>query len=364
MYINFWYPVCASSELTDKPMRVTLLTLRFAAFRDADGAAHLVSDTCIHRGGSLSKGWVDGDNIVCPYHGWNYDGTGRCTKIPSQKEGSPPARAKVDGYPVEERYGIVFAFLGDLPAAERPPIFDIPEVGQEGWRASEPSIRTVKCYYQRSMENGLDPYHNEFVHPSQGLPQIREDTVKITEQDWGTHFIANFGELQAKDNGEDELESDPDSLRAGSLYHGPNTLVTDIHFDATNAFIQYAFEAPIDEETTRFYLVNLRNCMLDPELDERVVQINMKVADEDITILEELWPLRTPDTLNRELLTSGDEIVVRYRKHLAEWDEKGWRLDMQKLRHNHGDVAYAIPCPERRNSGNWVLEPVPLFSPE
>jgi len=361
MYINFWYPVCTSSELEDKPLRVTLLTLRFAAFRDSDGHAHVVSDTCIHRGGSLGKGWVEGDNIVCPYHGWQYAASGRCQKIPSQKTGAPPARAKVDSYPVEERYGIVFAFLGDLPENERPQMFEIPEAGQEGWRASVPSTRVVHCYYERSMENGLDPMHNEFVHPSQGLPQMREETVKITEHEWGTHFIASFGEQQAKQAGEEELEADPDNLRAGSLYHGPNILVTDIHFDATSAFLQYAFEAPIDEERTRIYLVNLRNCMMDPKLDERVIDINNKVADEDQVILEDLWPLRTPDTMNRELLTTGDEIVVRYRRHLDEWDQRGWRIDAGKLRNTYGDVAYAVPSPGRRDSGNWVLEAVPLL---
>ena len=69
MYINFWYPMCTSEELEAKPLRVTLLGMRFALFRDSEGKAHTVSDTCIHRGGSLSKGWIKDDCIVCPYHG-------------------------------------------------------------------------------------------------------------------------------------------------------------------------------------------------------------------------------------------------------------------------------------------------------
>ena len=363
MYKNFWYPVCIAEELGDKPQRVTMLGLRFAVFRDSEGTAHVVSDTCIHRGGSLSKGWVEGDCIVCPYHGWQYAGDGRCTKIPAQQSGNPPARAKIDAYPVEERYGLIFAFLGDLPASERPPLFEIPEWGQDGWRAGKPDPRDIRCYYERSVENGMDPYHNEFVHPSQGLPKIIEETTRITEMDWGTHFIAAFGELQNKRSGEEELESDPNQLRAGSLYHGPNTLVTDIHFNAENAFIQYAFETPIDMEHTRVYLVNLRNCMLEESLDERVVEINRKVADEDVAILENLWPVRTPDTMTKELLTSGDEMIVRYRRHLDEWTDKGWRLDMKKMAEHDGAVAYAIPCPGRRESGNWILDEAPCIAP-
>ena len=358
MYINFWYPVCTSEELQDKPLALKMLGLRFAAFRDSTGAAHVVSDTCAHRGGSLSKGHVENDCIVCPYHGWQFAGDGKCQKIPSQAKGKVPGRAKIDGYPVDERYGIVFAFLGDLAADARPGLFEIAEWGREGWRASQPAVMDIRCYYERSVENGLDPYHNEFVHPSQGLPKIIEESVQITEMEWGTHFIAAFGELQRK-NGADELDSDPTDLRAGSLYHGPNTLITDIHFNADNTFIQYTFETPIDETVTRIYLVNLRNIMLEPELDERVREINMNVAKEDVGILEELWPIRTPDTTTRELLTSGDEMVVRYRNSLKEWDARGWRIDTRKLRSNHGDVAYAVPCPERHNSGNWVLDAVP-----
>ena len=357
MYMNFWYPACTSEELQDKPLGLTMLGLRFAAFRDSNGEAHVVADTCIHRGGSLSKGWVEKDCIVCPYHGWQYGGDGKCTKIPTQKSGNVPARAKVDAYPVEEKYGIVFTFLGDLPEDERPPVFPIAEWGQEGWRPGKPAVRDIACFYERSVENGLDPYHNEFVHPSQGLPKILEETIKLTEMDWGVHFIGHFDEGKAK--GTDELESKVGELRAGSLYHGPNTLVTDIHFDANSAFIQYGFETPIDMNTTRVYVVNMRNCMLDPELDERVMEINARVADEDQVILENLWPVRTPDTTTKELLTTTDEMIVRYRRDLESWTRRGWRLDTQQLAATHGDIAYAIPCPARRDSGNWILDEVP-----
>jgi len=357
MYINFWYPACTSDDLKDTPLALQMLGLRFTAFRDSEGNAHLVSDTCIHRGGSLSKGKVVGDCVQCPYHGWEFDGSGACTKIPTMGDKKPPARAKIDSYPVQEKYGIVFAFLGDLPEDERPGFFPITEWGEEGWRAGEPAVRDINCYYERSVENGLDPYHNEFVHPSQGLPKINEESIVLTEMDWGVHFIGHFGELTEK--GTEELDSTEGELRAGSLYHGPNVLVTDIHFNADNAFIQYAFETPLDENTTRVYLVNMRNCMLEPELDDRVRDINAQVADEDQVILENLWPVRTPDTTTKELLTTTDEMIVRYRKHLKEWDALGWRLDSKALAATDGDVAYAIPSPARRSSGNWILDEVP-----
>jgi phenylpropionate dioxygenase-like ring-hydroxylating dioxygenase large terminal subunit len=363
MYINFWYPICTSTELDEQnPQRVEILNMRVVAFRAESGAAHVLADTCIHRGGSLSKGKTKGEHVQCPYHGWEFSGDGKCQFIPSMPDSKPPARAKVDSYPVQEKYGIVFAFLGDLPEAERPPLFEIAEWGQQGWRAGEPVPRTMKCYYERSVENGLDPWHNEFVHPSQGLPKINAETIVLTESDWGMHFSGKFGELQAKASGSQELDSNEDELSAGSLYFGPNTLVTDIHFDSKRAFIQYVWEAPLNEQYTRVYLVNMRNCMTDPELDEQVKQINARVADEDQEILENLWPVRTPDTTTKELLTPGDDMVMRYRKHLNEWSDKGWRIDTRKMREMEGDVAYAIPCPGRRESGNWILDPIPTLT--
>ena len=159
MYINFWYPVCTSDELDEvNPQRIELLGSRLVAFRAESGTAHLLADTCIHRGGSLSRGTTKGECIKCPYHGWEFSGDGKCQHIPSIPDTKPPARAKVDSYPIQEKYGIVFAFLGDLPEEERPPLWEISEWGQDGWRAGKPAVREINCYYERSVENGLDPF--------------------------------------------------------------------------------------------------------------------------------------------------------------------------------------------------------------
>ena len=127
MYINFWYPVCLSDEINEGPKKATILGLEFVAFRDHKGNAHCLSNVCVHRGGSLAHGICHDDGtIACPYHGWRFDGSGKCQKIPSLGPGSKvPKRAKVDSYPVQEKYGIVFAFLGDQPEKERPMLYEI-----------------------------------------------------------------------------------------------------------------------------------------------------------------------------------------------------------------------------------------------
>ena len=107
----------------------------------------------------------------------------------------------------------------------------------------------------------------------------------------------------------------------------------------------------------------MRSFMMEPEHDQRIVDINMEIAQEDIDLLEKLNPIRTPDTNTKEVLVPADMPVVRYREYLKSWDQRCWRVDSRKLQETSGDIAYAIPCPERRTSKNWVLDEIPLIQP-
>ena len=170
----------------------------FVAFRDEEGAAHVLADTCVHRGGSLSlPAGLRAAMLSARITAGNSAATASATKIPSLINQKRPARAKVDSYPTQERYGIVFAFLGDLPEEERPPIYDIEEYGSEEWKA-QLYVIDLNAYYERSMENGMDPIHNEFVHPKQGAPMMSAEQqaspVPMEEIPWGSKFYLPFGE--------------------------------------------------------------------------------------------------------------------------------------------------------------------------
>ena len=365
MYINFWYPVALCDEVkNDEPLQVQILGLPFVAFRDTEGRPHVLSDTCVHRGGSLGKGWVRDGCVICPYHGWEFSGDGKCARIPTIADDQhAPPRAKVDSYPTEERYGILFAFLGDLAENERPPLYEIEPFDADGWRANDIVVFEVGAYYERSMENGLDAAHNEFVHPAQGGPSIRETIQRESldvedESEWGSGFMMAYSGYSNKET--QSLGAGVGSTRAGSSHHGPNTLITRIRFDADRAFEQVFFEAPIDEDRTRIFFVNMRSFMLEPEQDQRLIDINMNIAHEDIRIIESLNPIRTPHTTVKEVLLPQDKPVVRYRQFLQQWEDRGWRIDQRAFRDQRGDVAFAIPSPERREHKNWVIEEMPL----
>lgn len=365
MLINFWYPMATSGELTDKPMAVRALAQDFVVFRDAQGRAHCLANTCTHRGGALAGGKIVGDHIQCPYHGWQFAGDGRCKRIPSLGvDAAIPARTRVDAYPVDERYGIVFAFLGDLPADERPPILAVREWDQAGWRATLQHFG-IRGYYERSVENGIDPAHNEYVHDTHGFSGEREQEYRVGDMrieeapPWGRGFWHTFkapplqGELKQYRPGEGSLE-------AGTGYFGTNHVWTFIHPAPNYLIHQYLYERPIDEENTHLYLVCARNFALEEKSDAYVMERNLYVARQDMAIIENLHPVLTPDTNTREFMVNSDKCILYYRESQKEWERRGWRIDMDEVNRNRGKLAYAIPSPARREQKGWVLDPVPL----
>lgn len=134
---SFWYVAALSQSVKEgKPTGVEMLGRTFVLFRGADGAVRCLDDVCPHRGAPLSGGWqaqVEGHEcVVCPYHGWSFDGTGHLRDVPAA-EGSQhfPQRRIQPSFPVEERGGFIWLFYGSdaVPAEERPPIPYVPELG-------------------------------------------------------------------------------------------------------------------------------------------------------------------------------------------------------------------------------------------
>ncbi len=366
MFINFWYPIALTTDVKDdEPFRIELLGVKVVAFRDQEGAAHVLSDTCVHRGGSLGKGWVKDGCVICPYHGWRYQGDGVCTTVPSiGYDGKPPARAKVDSYPVQEKYGIVFAFMGDLPEEERPPLQEVPEYGQDGWRANRLVVQEIPYYYERGMENALDPSHNEFVHPTHGYSGEKGDyrvkDYEVEDIPYGCGFALEMDSSEYKDSTITKIRASSGTTIASTFVLGPSVLTTRIHITDTRWFHQYGYAAPIDKNRTRSFFINMRNCILEPENDERIHERNMVIGDQDLAVLSEVAPIRTPQDNTSEVMMPADRAILRYRELLMTWENNGWRIDEQEMRAKRGDVAFAIPSPARRTSGNWVLDPIPL----
>ncbi len=372
MFINFWYVAEESQNIGDTPVQARMLGQDFVLFRDQSGTVNCLSNVCVHRGGSLAHGKRKGDCVECPYHGWQFDGAGACTRIPSMgPDAKIPGRAKVDAYPTLERYGLIFAYLGDLDEADRPPLMDIPEWGQEGWRSTFLKF-DWNFDYKRSVENGIDLAHNEFVHTFQIFTQDDENfavpDLDLIETDWETGYWAYPPGQGLQSEETIELAkagglTEPGTSKVYTGHHGVSNIRTYIQPSAADMKIhQYFYETPLDESHTRIYFINMRNFMLEPDKDPMAEGPNRIVVEEDGTVLEPLRPVLTPNTNNKETFVPADRPVARYRERIKDWETLGWRIDVNEVNENKNKVAYAIPSPARRRSKGWALDPVPLLS--
>lgn len=365
MFINFWYVAEEGKNVTDKPVPVRMLGQDFVLFRDTVGKAHCLSNVCVHRGGSLAHGKIKGDCVECPYHGWQFDGEGACKRIPSMgPDANIPNRAKVDSYPTTERYGLIFTFLGDLPEQERPPIMNIPDWEEEGWRTTLQRFE-FNFNYERSLENSVDLAHNEFTHSFQlftsddnqfAIPEFKleesedgwENGVRLTMPGQATGMRKKAG------------KTEPGPSKVYTAFHGVSSFTTLIHPAPQIKLHQYFYETPIDESNTRLFAFNLRNMLLDEAGDEMMIKENATVAYEDRDVLEPLRPVITPITNTHETFVPADKPVARYRERISMFEEKGWRIDTDEVNRNKMNVAYAIPSPARRTSKGWALDSIPL----
>ena len=366
MFINFWYCAATSNEVSDVPLKVRMLGQNFVLFRDSNGSAHCLHDVCVHRGASLAEGKLHGDCIQCPYHGWRYDGAGACRHIPTLDESARiPARARVDSYPVQEQFGLIFAFLGDLPEAERPPMMPVAEWGNDGWSAIEQHWELAYPYV-RAVENAMDVYHNDFVHPEFMIPDAHQGKravplLEFNETEWDTTFTTRLPSNDFDDSVIPTLEGDTIAqVETGHI--GVSSYFSHIQISAEHRLCLHFYATPIDSLHTRLFLLTTRNFLPGENHDQEMLRGNEHTVMQDVRVVGGIRPLTTPSSNVTELLIAEDQGVAKYRERVKAWTAKGWRIDVDALAADGGRSAFAVPSPARREPGNWVINPVPLVS--
>jgi phenylpropionate dioxygenase-like ring-hydroxylating dioxygenase large terminal subunit len=164
---NYWYPVLVSRPLgSNRPASVTVAGEKVVLIRD-QGKVYGLSDRCPHRGVPLSLGHREFPGMLtCRYHGWTYDvKTGELKAALTDGPDSPicgRAGVRVKTYPVEERAGIIWVFIGDTPA---PPVEeDVPEELLAPDAVVQPMMEIRKGDWRHAMENAVDPAHGKYLH--------------------------------------------------------------------------------------------------------------------------------------------------------------------------------------------------------
>lgn len=180
--LNDWHVVARSADVAvDSLLSARLLDEDLVLWRSGDRILAW-RDLCVHRGTKLSLGCIRAGTLTCPYHGWAYDPTGQCIHIPAHPTLNPPARAQIQSYSVQERYGLIWVCLGH-PQQDLPPF---PEWDDASYRKVFCGPYHYRASAPRAIENFLDVAHFPFVHEGMlgdpAHPEIEDYTVSVTPE--------------------------------------------------------------------------------------------------------------------------------------------------------------------------------------
>ena len=192
MLRRYWHPVGLVTDAVARPRKVRALGEDLILFRKPDGTPGLLHSRCAHRGTTLYYGRVEERGIRCCYHGWLFDTDGRCHEQPCEPEGGVnKGRIRQPWYPIQERYGLIFAYMG--PAAKKPiltryEILDNLEPG-EIVDADDTSIggggpHVINCNWMQHYDNLPDTFHVPILHGSFSGPQFVEQMGLMPEVKW------------------------------------------------------------------------------------------------------------------------------------------------------------------------------------
>ena len=314
---ELWYPLLESRELKRRPLGVTRLGRRLVFWRTASGVAHALDERCPHLGAALSAGTIEGDQLVCPFHGFHFDGSGRCQHIPAIGSGGRiPEGLRAGSYPVEEAGGFIWLWWGsEPPNGRRPPAF--PELAN-GWHYTT-SVIEAPVHYTRAIENQLDVAHIPFVHRTTigrgGRSFVEGPQVEIDEAGmrvWTSNRL---------DDGTPAATAEQVAARAAArspdlqlLFPGLWLLNISERFKNLIAFV------PLDEGHTRYYLRAYHrwgNPLIAKPFEWLMRRSNRVILGQDLRVIATQTPLASQDAGDDRPI-AADRAVLRYRRWHAQ----------------------------------------------
>lgn len=325
MLREYWYIAASSKELsTKRPIEKELLGEKLVLWRDSQGTAHAIANTCIHRGVPLSLGHVDTDCVRCPYHGWAYNGEGVCVDIPSNGTGSPvPLNARTRAFPVEEGGGYIWVYTGHEPAETRPALVVPIELTSSDWVVGYYSV-DIATHYTRVIEHNIDVAHLPWIHPK----TIGSSVARTARIDRPVAMSEGKLHIHFKDEMPVLVFSGKESLH--------RVLEDGLHLDMPNLFrisfkqtgiVMGMYAVPLNEEKTRIYQYVSRRWLKHVPVvsylfTQFLVRMNMKILSEDLVMLESQKPKKMPEEITQEFHVRADEAQINYRKLRATYFEK------------------------------------------
>lgn len=307
-----WHPVGRIESFGGEPTRIELVGDAYVVVR-LGGEIKAFRDVCPHRFARLSDGCVIDDTLQCPYHGWQFSAEGRCVHVPAMGDETTPPPARLTAPHVMERYGMVWI-------APDEPLTEPLEIAE--W--DDPSLDKVwidpvdvKAGAAQIIDNFLDFAHFPYVHRGtfgSDKDRIVHDYSTVRSDDgWG--FVVDYPHVI-------ENHEDPRVATGEHPLVQPREMRYDfrVPFSANlrlflplpgmiNAIVLWC--QPMTLDSTRVHMVMLRNDCPDESSRRAAIAYELRVFDEDLTILE-----RLPDT---SVPLERGQVHVRSDRHTVEY---------------------------------------------
>ncbi|MEK6794122.1 MAG: aromatic ring-hydroxylating dioxygenase subunit alpha [Spirochaetota bacterium] len=313
-----WYAVLESKEVPKgKPVAFLRMGEKLVFWRSSDGAVHCFLDKCAHRGVQLSVGIVIKDVIRCPFHGLEYDVSGKCTVIPANGRTAPvPSNFRMKAYATAESMGFIWIFWGERTDRLPPlPAFDD--------LTDDFTYVTVKDYwdthYSRAIENQLDAPHVPFVHHNT-IGRGNRTTMDGPLVEWvGKDKFFVYAHMHREDG---TLAIKPDKMKKPNVpfkleFAFPNVWQNHI---AESVRVLVAF-APVDDVHTILYLRFYQKFMKAPLLRKwfawLAMPFNITVAHQDRRVVVTQQPKASGLSIGENLFP-GDGPIIAYRRRRDE----------------------------------------------
>ncbi|HLI27941.1 MAG TPA: aromatic ring-hydroxylating dioxygenase subunit alpha [Chloroflexota bacterium] len=309
-----WHPVAYSRDVGDQPRASTLLDVPLVLWRDAQGTPHAFHDLCIHRGTALSLGTVQGNELICAYHGWRYRGDGTCTAIPQLPDPTRvPAKARATAYHCEERYDLIWVAL----AEPRWPLPTVPEFAAPGWKTVLTGPFAWHCEASRQIENFTDLAHFPWVHPGllgdPSRPVVPPPTVHTDEH------VLRYEYLRPEARSTEKYPLFPNWERRDSVrrtryeLYLPYTIVVRMDWGGAEQLVYLFASQPVSANRCIGYCLIRQNYNLD-QPDTVFQAFEDEVFEQDRRVVESQRPEQVPFDLHEELHLKFDAVAVAYRR--------------------------------------------------
>jgi len=332
MYMrNAWYVAAQANEITLGLHSRTILGEKIALYRQRDGTPAALEDACPHRKLPLSMGRVTGDLVECGYHGLTFDAGGRCVRIPGAE--FIPKGARVRNYPIAERNGLLWIWMGAAGLADTQSIFPVEHWGESGWGTNRSDAMSVDAHYLLVTDNLLDPSHVAWVHRgSFGDESCETGAVQVTATPAGVIASRWLRNVQVAPFYRPFIRFDGlcDRLQHYEVRFPSHALVKAVIVPAGSAgahaerhpqaFVMhsYNFLTPVDAERTLYYWFQMRNfAPEDAAVSELMNKAVRAVFEEDRIILKAVHEGFTHER-SPHIDIGIDSAPLRFRRRLSQ----------------------------------------------